>query len=276
MARDDDIQRLRERIALMERAFQIAFDPRIDQFFPAKHNKKDDPFEYLSSEIRDLGRQIYMLRRDEQDHHTQALDFLATAIDEMSGSSFTASRIFPVTVFLDTNDGLTIRKTQEAIRQIIAEADLELAFEGDGIIGSWFGRFFARTKEAITSEQAKAELRRIERSLEMQALHLPQAQIDAAQSDGVAKLISALADTPNALVQIGSVLLIKVDGVPTVRNLTQVELAYLEHNKQLYKAPSDMLEELTKISTDASTGVFPANAGIAPTSGHGAILPPSS
>jgi hypothetical protein len=58
----------------------------------------------------------------------------------------------------------------------------------------------------------------------------------------------ALENTHNALIQIGSVLLIKVDGVPVVRNLSQRELAYMEQNPALFRDPAATLQELQRIN----------------------------
>lgn len=60
----------------------------------------------------------------------------------------------------------------------------------------------------------------------------------------------ALENTYNALIQIGSVLLIKVDGIPVVRNLSQRELAYMEQNPALFRDPAATLQELQKINLD--------------------------
>lgn len=86
-----------------------------------------------------------------------------------------------------------------------------------------------------------------------QALHLRmvgqlQADTDATQGDAVAKLITSLADTPHALVQIGSVLLLKTNGVLTVRNLTPLELTHLRRNPQLSGDPATCLHELQTIA----------------------------
>jgi hypothetical protein len=63
-------------------------------------------------------------------------------------------------------------------------------------------------------------------------------------------LLMALENTHNALIQIGSVLLIKVDGIPVVRNLSQRELAYMEQNPALFRDPAATLQELQKINLD--------------------------
>jgi len=243
---------IQERVSNLERALRILVgDPHNPRWMKPNKEWNSREIDYLTSLVYETERAIQALRKSEQEHHIQTLDIMASMTEQLPDPSVAVNRIFPITVYLDGHDAESVKKVQAAIRQVIAEADWDLAFEGDGIPGSWFGRFFARSKEALTSEQTKAELRRIERALEIQALHLPQSQIDAAQSDGVAKLITALANTSDALILIGSVLLIKVDGVLTVRNLTQVELAYIEHNKNLYKSPKDMLEELTRITPSA-------------------------
>lgn len=261
MSRNDDIRHLQERIAHLEQAFQMLFDDKAGSGLPFVQRQYEisNNLDYLSSEISALQRALQALMRSEQEHHIQTLDLLASMASELETASGAITRLIPITVFLDTQDGKTVAEVQAAIRQVIAEANWELSFEGEGIPGSWFGRFFARSKMALTSEQVRAELGRLQRSIEMQALDQSSAQVRAEQSEGIAKLIAALADTQDALIQIESVLLLKVDGVLTVRNLTRVELAHLEHNKQLYKAPKDMLEELTRISVKPGAKLPPSS-----------------
>lgn len=79
----------------------------------------------------------------------------------------------------------------------------------------------------------------------------------------MARLLDALKDSPNALIQIGSVLLIKVDGVPLVRNLTQVELAFMERNPRLHADPAQCLKALQQ-AADAAQTASASGPGIPP------------
>ena len=82
----------------------------------------------------------------------------------------------------------------------------------------------------------------------MPVLHKPQAEIDGQVGCAVAQLITALTSERNAIIQAGSILLIKVNGNITVRNLTQVEMAYLERNPTLLTAPAAMLDQLQQLN----------------------------
>ena len=67
----------------------------------------------------------------------------------------------------------------------------------------------------------------------MQVLRKTQAEVDSAQAGAMAKLIVALNNNVNAFIQIDPVLLIKVDGVVIVRNLSQRELAFLQRDSHI-------------------------------------------
>lgn len=69
---------------------------------------------------------------------------------------------------------------------------------------------------------------------------------DEVTSDAIAKLITALTDTSSAVIQVGSVLLVKVEGTILVRQLTQRELAHWHKNPGLFTDPADALAELQR------------------------------
>ena len=178
------------------------------------------------------------------------LEVFSAITADLASAGLPVTQILPITVFMESGTQAEVEAVAEAVQSLVTEFHFDVFFKESGEWGSWFGRFFARSRQALTSEQLKDTMTRAERALEMQALLLPQAQIDATQAGAAANLIAALSSTPNAIVQIGSVLLIKVDGTPIVRNLTQIELSYLEHNKHLYRSPKDALEELARVSDD--------------------------
>lgn len=88
----------------------------------------------------------------------------------------------------------------------------------------------------------------LQRAIEQQILEKPQAQIDMAQSQAIAGLLAALDKTPNAIVQVGSMLIIKVRDTVVVRNLTQLEIAHWERNPELFHNPERALQELQRAS----------------------------
>lgn len=158
-------------------------------------------------------------------------------------------RPFAVTVYLAEAEGH--QEVQETLGDLLKAFDFEIVDLLPPLRGSWYRDFVAVSRRALTAHELGERLQKVERGIELQLLHKQQAEIDSMQGDAVAKLLTALEHTPDALVQIGSVLLVKVDGVPAVRNLTQVELRYLEHNPTLLKSPATILEALQAVEHSA-------------------------
>lgn len=257
-----DLARLAERISRLERAFQMLAvgSPYGGIDIPYGNEKvknlvRDLPHDETQELVEWVGRR---LRRYEA-QQVETADVLAALTRDLADSGSDITQVLPVTVFTDTHRAGDVTQVSRALRSFLASLGFDFFFEGPDEWGSWFRRSYARSKEALTSQGVKDTLTRAERALEIQTLHIPQAQIDAMQADAAARLIAALDPTPNALVQIGSVLLLKVDGTPIVRNLTQIELSYLEHNKHLYKSPKDALEELARVSGDATRFALPSD-----------------
>jgi hypothetical protein len=148
---------------------------------------------------------------------------------------------------------------EAALDDVAAAFDVEIVDRLPPILGSWFRKFKARTAKPETMRALQSRLAKLERATELQVLGRPQAEVDSAQADAVAKLLTALAGSPNALVQIGSVLLIKVDGVPVVRNLSHDELVYLERNPALFRDPAGALRELQNASRQIQEAVEASN-----------------
>jgi hypothetical protein len=104
---------------------------------------------------------------------------------------------------------------------------------------------------------AAAEARR---AVELQVLDRFQAGIDGVTGDAVAKLITALDQTNGAVIQVGSVLLVKVDETIVVRQLTSREMTHWQHNPGLFKDPATALAELQRANQSGSQPVPPGNA----------------
>ena len=161
----------------------------------------------------------------------------------ISSYGVTASRhALPISIFLGSD--VDSAAVESAVVDAVASLGFEVDIRKPPIIGSWFRVMLGRSREALTSDAAAEIALRLERAIEIQALHKPQADIDWSQADGVAKLITALDGQPNALIQIGSVFLVKVDGVIAVRNLSQRELAFLQRNSRILTTPKEFLNAL--------------------------------
>jgi hypothetical protein len=80
----------------------------------------------------------------------------------------------------------------------------------------------------------------------------PQSRIDAVETEAVAAMINSLKNVPEAVVQVGSILLIKTDGTVVARSLSVKELRYLETHRALLKNPQAILGALNDPGTPFS------------------------
>lgn len=113
------------------------------------------------------------------------------------------------------------------------------------------GSVFRQSKigAALTSQEMKDRLVKVERALELANLDLKQAEVDVREGQAVANLIAALKDVPRACLRVGSILLIKysVEDVPVIvsRQLSQLEIHTLERYPEIQRVPEKALEALT-------------------------------
>lgn len=152
------------------------------------------------------------------------------------------ARSIPVTIYL--SDRAPHNEVQQAVTKLLSAFEFEVVDVLEPIEGSWYQALVARLRQALTSDELADRLQKVERGVELHLLHKKQAEIDSLQAEAVARLLTALEGTPSALIQIGSVLLVKVEGVPAVRNLTQQELRYLERNPSLLRNPAEVFDAL--------------------------------
>lgn len=156
------------------------------------------------------------------------------------------SHWFPARIYTSQSDAGKV--VEKCLRDVVDAFGMEVVYEFPVLHGSWFREFILRMKDSTALPSRDEQLNLLRRALEMQVLDRPQAQIDITQSQAVANLVIAFEKTPSAIVQVGSVLLIKNHDVTIVRNLTQLELAYWERNPGLFHDPEAALRELQRAS----------------------------
>ena len=167
----------------------------------------------------------------------------------LDSSELRLPRIIPLRVYLSDEGRHTVDGVSRAIQDVVKEFGLELADEFPAIRGSWFKKWFVQTADAMTQPEVADRIKKIERALELKGLAQPQAEIDEKQASAAAKLMEALKDTPNAAIQVGSILLIKrltdTGSTVQIRTLTPAELMHLENNQALLMSPENVLQRLS-------------------------------
>lgn len=151
---------------------------------------------------------------------------------------------FPGRVY--TSDESAAEAVEEGLNAVLDAFGMEAVFSFPPQLGSWFREFLLRMKDSTARPTRDEFLALMQRAIEQQTLDRPQAQIDITQSQAVAILLAALEKTPKGIVQVGSLLVVKVTETVYVRNLTQRELLYWERHPGLFRDPEMALQELQR------------------------------
>jgi hypothetical protein len=160
------------------------------------------------------------------------------------------NRSVPVRIYLTepsskANHDNIVSTIISALEGISFERDLELPEEN----GSWWKRFWMRSKELATQEEIQNRLIKMERMAEARYLDKPQAEANKDHAAAVATIMKSLEQVNSACVQIGNILLVKhapnkKDARVMVRTLNAIEMNMLEKNQSLLRSPSNIIQKL--------------------------------
>jgi anti-sigma B factor antagonist len=157
--------------------------------------------------------------------------------DDDSGSYWFPARVY--TSNEEAGEGV-----ERYLRELLEAIGMQVVYEFPVLRESWFREFLVRMKDSTATPTRDELLTLMARAIEQQTFDKPQSQIDLVQSQAVFNLLAALEKTPKAAVQVGSLLVVKVQDVIVVRNLTQLELAYWQRHPHLFRDPDKALQQL--------------------------------
>lgn len=159
-------------------------------------------------------------------------------------------RFIPVRVYLSDDNQNDIDKITNAVDKLLDAFGFSFSDDFPAEKGSWWKKWFAKSKDVITQPEVVDRLEKIERAIDVKGLHKPQADVDKTQAEAIAVLTASVKEIPNVAIQSGSILLVKVtdgNGDPSlqVRCLSTKELIYLENNQHLLCKPEMIMESLS-------------------------------
>lgn len=159
------------------------------------------------------------------------------------------SRVLGARLYLDTDDEHTINEAYKAFRGFAQSLGFETVSEHASERGSWFKRFFVKSKEALSKKEVQERLKKGEHALQLKIIGKAQAEIDLVRAQAAAVLLDSIQDVPNASCQLGSIIVAKginADGQPVVamRTLTTEEMMDLEENSDRLKSPAVLIKRL--------------------------------
>jgi len=164
-----------------------------------------------------------------------------------------SNRSIPVRIYLAIGDNPGL--IDVAVLDLLDAYGFQVEHLGAAMIGSWFREFLVHTKDSAPS--ARLQLTTLASAIELARLDRRRSEIDLNQAEVVARLLKALGTESDALIQIGSVLIVKADNKIIVRNLSQTELEYFNQNPALFRDPEKALQTLQRYSKD-----YPPSAAV--------------
>lgn len=164
-----------------------------------------------------------------------------------SGKDAASNVTRPARIYVSSEDHAVLDGVRDGVRAILDDVGFRELARFPTVSGSWFQRLFFASRRELSPNQVAASLAKPERSAGVRALDLPQSQVDQNRADGVSRLLTSLESTPSALVQIGSILILKTEGTPVVVNLTPRELSELERNPALFGSPAEAMKALRNL-----------------------------
>ncbi|WP_049575146.1 hypothetical protein [Nonomuraea sp. SBT364] len=147
----------------------------------------------------------------------------------------------------------------QAVGQVAGAFDLEIAERVGPVRGSlslWFRARRRQITDAAGTDLGKELGADVKRAVQLRAVDAEQAKVDDAKAAAVQKLINATEHAPVAVVQVGALLLVKVNGVLAVRDLTPAELTVLRRNPSLINDPATLL---AKLEASAEIAMVPSS-----------------
>ena len=145
--------------------------------------------------------------------------------------------LVPVTIYLSEDDGH--EQVQTAVEDLLRTAGWQIVHHDDPVAGSWFRRMWAQFGLVAGSMATIAGHR-----VESEQVRWPDADMTATMLRHVGPVITALQPTRNAVIWAGAVLIMKVNGVVSVRELTIDQRAWLTRQPALVTAPEDLAAAL--------------------------------
>lgn len=175
-----------------------------------------------------------------------------------------SQRYLPLRVYLSDADQQKVLSVSRAVTHLASTFGFSIADDFPSESGSWWKKWFVRTKEAVTQPEVVERVKKLERALELQGIHKPQSEVTKNEAEAVAALLKAVENVPSAAVQAGAVLLIKTTDTKgsacvQVRTLSQRELGHLERNQRLLASPHELLESLADYASRQETITIEAN-----------------
>jgi hypothetical protein len=165
----------------------------------------------------------------------------------------------PVTIYL--SEERTHYQVEAAVEHLLDAAGLRVQDREEPVIGSWFRRMRAATADVIRSPVAREGALVAAHVADTRIVLSQDAAVTATLLQNLGPVIGSLQPTRDAVLRVGALLIVKVDWVVTVVQLTAAQQALMDHRPQLACSPREIISalDLTTCNEGKNTAVLNGN-----------------
>jgi hypothetical protein len=160
--------------------------------------------------------------------------------------------IVPVSIYLADDD--IHEQVEIAIEQWLATANASIETRENPVIGSWFRRMVARVTGAATSPVGREALLTATHVADSHLVQAQDAYVTSTLLQNVGPVLQALQPTKDAVVRAGALLIVKVEWVVQVHQLTAAQQAILDHSPRLAASPMEIITALQLVEPELKEG----------------------
>ena len=148
----------------------------------------------------------------------------------------------PVTIFL--SEERIHAQVETAVNKLLATAGLAVQDRDEPVIGSWFRQMRAAAKEVTRSPAAREAALTAAHAADTRLVLAQDAAVTATLLQNLGPVIASLQPTKDAVLRVGALLIVKVDWVVNVFQLTAAQQTLLDHRPQLASSPYEIISSL--------------------------------
>jgi hypothetical protein len=185
--------------------------------------------------------------------------------DSWSTSEDEAASTLPVSIYISNAE--IHDQVEAAIDELLATAGLQVENRDEPITGSWFRQMQASVKEAARSPAAREAALIAAHAADTRLTLAQDASVTATLMQNLGPVIASLQPTKDAVCRVGALLIVKIDWVVSVFQLTAAQQAVLDHQQpKLALSPQGIIAALNLLAPgQSSNGVFEPREAIVST-----------
>jgi malonyl CoA-acyl carrier protein transacylase len=134
----------------------------------------------------------------------------------------------------------------------LSAAGVEVVRRDEPKSGSWSRTLWVRVRRAVRGPAAQQVAATLAHAAELKTVTVTDAQVTATLMQSVAQVLVALQNNKDAAIRVGAILVVKVDWVPSVTQLSAAQQFKLDHHLELLNAPAQLLQWLSASETGAT------------------------